>query len=69
MAAMLLISDVRADHSRPTQVFTVAESGVYTLLMDDELAMELGAQILGSVGGVFVNADWFQEVDSRAWRR
>ena len=41
--------------------FTVAESGVYTLLMDDELAMELGAQILGSVGGVFVNADGFKK--------
>jgi acetoacetyl-[acyl-carrier protein] synthase len=41
--------------------FTVAESGVYTLLMDDELAVELGAQILGSVGGVFVNADGFKK--------
>ena len=41
--------------------FTVAESGVYTLLMDDELAIELGAQILGSVGGVFVNADGFKK--------
>lgn len=41
--------------------FTVAESGVYTLLMDDALAMELGAQILGSVGGVFANADGFKK--------
>ncbi|MGI9327207.1 MAG: beta-ketoacyl synthase [Pseudomonadales bacterium] len=41
--------------------FTVAESGVYTLLMDDELALELGAQILGSVGGVFANADGFKK--------
>lgn len=41
--------------------FTVAESGVYTLLMDDELAIELGAQILGSVGGVFVSADGFKK--------
>jgi len=41
--------------------FTMAESGVYTLLMDDELALELGAQILGSVGGVFVNADGFKK--------
>ncbi|MFK7915936.1 MAG: beta-ketoacyl synthase [Pseudomonadales bacterium] len=41
--------------------FTVAESGMYTLLMDDELALELGARILGSVGGVFVNADGFKK--------
>jgi len=41
--------------------FTVGESGVFTLLMDDELALELGAQILGSVGGVFVNADGFKK--------
>ena len=41
--------------------FTVAESGVYALLMDDELAVELGAQILGSVGGVFVNADGYKK--------
>ncbi len=41
--------------------FTVAESGVYALLMDDQLALELGAQILGSVGGVFVNADGFKK--------
>lgn len=41
--------------------FTVAESGIYTLLMDDALALELGAQVLGSVGGVFVNADGFKK--------
>ncbi len=41
--------------------FTVAESGVYALLMDDELALELGARILGSVGGVFVNADGYKK--------
>ncbi len=41
--------------------FTVAESGVYALLVDDELAMQLGARILGSVGGVFVNADGYKK--------
>jgi acetoacetyl-[acyl-carrier protein] synthase len=41
--------------------FTVAESSVYTVLMDDELAMELGARILGSVGGVYANADGFKK--------
>ena len=37
--------------------FTVSEASVYTVLMDDELALELGASILGAVGDVFVNAD------------
>ncbi len=41
--------------------FTVAESAVYTMIMDDELAMELGARVLGSVPGVFVNADGFKK--------
>lgn len=41
--------------------FTVAESSVYTVIMDDELALELGARVLGSVGGVFVNADGYKK--------
>lgn len=41
--------------------FTVAESAVYTVLMDDELALSLGARILGSVPGVFVNADGYKK--------
>ena len=41
--------------------FTVAESAVYALIMDDELAVELGANILCSVGDVFVNADGFKK--------
>ena len=41
--------------------FTVAEGCVFAVLMDDELAMELGAEILGSVGGVYVNADGFKK--------
>ncbi len=41
--------------------FTVAESAVYTMIMDDELALELGARVLGSVPGVFVNADGFKK--------
>jgi acetoacetyl-[acyl-carrier protein] synthase len=41
--------------------FTVAESAAYTVLMDDELALELGARILGSVPGVFVNADGYKK--------
>ncbi|MFV2089114.1 MAG: beta-ketoacyl synthase [Pseudomonadales bacterium] len=41
--------------------FTVAESAVYAVLMDDELALDLGARILGAVGGVFVNADGYKK--------
>jgi acetoacetyl-[acyl-carrier protein] synthase len=41
--------------------FTVAESAIFTVIMDDELALELGARILGSVGGVYVNADGYKK--------
>jgi acetoacetyl-[acyl-carrier protein] synthase len=37
--------------------FTIAESSQYTVLMDDALAMELGADIHGAATDVFVNAD------------
>lgn len=37
--------------------FTIAESSQYIVLMDDALAMELGADIHGAVTDVFVNAD------------
>jgi acetoacetyl-[acyl-carrier protein] synthase len=37
--------------------FTLAESAQCVVLMDDALALELGAHIYGSVSGVFVNAD------------
>lgn len=41
--------------------FTLAESGQYVILMDDELAAELGAQIFGAVPGVYVHADGFKK--------
>ena len=41
--------------------FTAGEAAVYVLLMDDELAMELGAEVLGSVPGVFVSADGYKK--------
>jgi len=41
--------------------FTVAEGAIYAVLMDDELALELGARILGSVPDVFVNADGYKK--------
>lgn len=41
--------------------FTLAESGQYVVLMDDELALELGAEIYGAVPGVFVHADGYKK--------
>ncbi len=41
--------------------FTLAESAQCIVLMDDELALETGAQILGSVPEVHVNADGFKK--------
>jgi acetoacetyl-[acyl-carrier protein] synthase len=37
--------------------FTLAESAQFVILMNDELALKLGAEIYGSVADVFVNAD------------
>ena len=37
--------------------FTLAESAQCIVLCDDELALELGCNILGSVNDVFINAD------------
>ncbi len=37
--------------------FTLAEAAQFVVLMDDELALKLGATIYGSVADVFVNAD------------
>lgn len=37
--------------------FTIGEASQFVVLMDDALALELGANIYGSIGGVFVNAD------------
>ena len=41
--------------------FTVAEASVWIVLMDDELALEVGARNLGAVGDVFVNADGYKK--------
>ena len=37
--------------------FTIAESSQFVVLMEEELALELGVTIYGSVADVFVNAD------------
>lgn len=41
--------------------FTLAESGQYVMLMDDELALQLGAQIFAAVPAVYVHADGFKK--------
>jgi len=41
--------------------FTIAESSQYIILMDDELALELGADIHGAATDVFINADGYKK--------
>src|SRR5690554_371833 len=41
--------------------FTIAEATQYIVLMDDALAMELGADIHAAVNDVFINADGFKK--------
>lgn len=56
-----------ADHRRASRPFAencgfvMGESSQYFILMDEELAMELGAEIYGAVTDVFVNADGFKK--------
>lgn len=64
---MTLDGSDRPDHRRACRPFssncgfTVGESAVYALLMDDELALEVGAEVLGAVADVFVNADGYKK--------
>ena len=39
----------------------LSEGSQFIILFDDELALELGAEIYGSVADVFVNADGFKK--------
>jgi len=41
--------------------FTLSESAQFFVITDDELALELGLNILGSVGDVFVHADGYKK--------
>lgn len=41
--------------------FTMAEASQYVVLMDDALVIELGADVHGAVGDVFINADGFKK--------
>ena len=55
------------DHSRACRPFgnncgfALAESAQFVVLFDDKLAMELGAQIYGSIGDIFIDADGFKK--------
>ena len=55
------------DHARACRPFaencgfTIAESAQFVVLMDAELALELGASIHAAVADVFVNADGFKK--------
>lgn len=62
-----LDSSSSADHSRACRPFgdncgfTLAEGSQFIVLFDDELALEMGAHIYGSVADVFINADGFKK--------
>jgi acetoacetyl-[acyl-carrier protein] synthase len=62
-----LLADGTIDYRRASRPFgencgfTLAESGQYLILMDDALALELGANIYGAVPGVFVHADGYKK--------
>lgn len=45
----------------PNVGFTIAESAQYLVLVDDELALQWGAAILGSVPGVSIHADGYKK--------
>lgn len=55
--------DAQVDHRRASRPFgkncgfTIGESSQYFILMDDALAMELGAPCLGAITDVFIDAD------------
>lgn len=56
-----------ADHRRTSRPFgkncgfTIGEGAQFVVLMDDALAVEMGAKVLGSVADVFVNADGYKK--------
>lgn len=57
----------QVDHRRASRPFgqncgfVLGESSQFALLMDDELAMELGVDIHGAVPDVFINADGYKK--------
>ena len=61
------VLDGEADHRRACRPFaencgfTLAEASEFVVLFDDELALELGANVYGAVADVFINADGFKK--------
>ncbi|MBL0711885.1 MAG: beta-ketoacyl synthase [Colwellia sp.] len=57
----------KADHRRTSRPFgencgfTIGEGAQFVVLMDDALAIEMGAKVIGSVADVFVNADGYKK--------
>ncbi len=41
--------------------FTISEAGVFIVLMDEQLALECGAEIYGSIADIYVNADGYKK--------
>ena len=41
--------------------FTISEAGVFIVLMNEELALECGAEIYGSIADIYVNADGYKK--------
>lgn len=58
-----IYGEEKVDHRRASRPFgancgfTIGEASQYFILMDDELALELGAPCLGSITDVFIDAD------------
>ena len=61
------IESGEADHRRACRPFaencgfTLSEGSQFIILFDDELALELGANVYGAVADVFINADGFKK--------
>ena len=57
----------KANHRRTSRPFgencgfTIGEGAQFVVLMDDALALEMGAKVMGSVADVFVNADGYKK--------
>jgi acetoacetyl-[acyl-carrier protein] synthase len=61
------VNDGESNHRRACRPFaencgfTLSEGSQFIILFDDELALELGANIYGAVADVFINADGFKK--------
>ena len=66
-AMLALYGTDELDHRRTCRPFssnagfTLSEAAVFVVLMDDKLAIELGAEVYGSVPSIFINADGYKK--------